>query len=106
MNVAMDSPPLYASVLLGLATSATRRHRRPASNGQGNGNNGGGQLMVAHSIYLRSGTLTYGGGPDLTVNGNILVGNYAGKRELRETVKAQGCNLGRGHPGGGIHLLR
>ena len=80
------------------------QHRRPlGQRHSGNGNNGG-RLNVTGSIYLRSGTLTYGGGPDLTVNGNILVGNYAGNGNPG-VLQAQGCNFGAGPPGGGIHLL-
>lgn len=106
VNVAMDSPPFYASICLGLAIVSDPNNTGGISvNGNnGNGNNGG-RLNVTGSIYLKSGTLTYGGGPALTVDGNILVGNYAGNGN-NGVVRAQGCNNGAGPPGGGVHLLR
>ena len=105
LNVSMDSPPFYASICLGLAIVSDPNNTGGISvNGNsGNGNNGG-RLNVTGSIYLRSGTLTYGGGPGLTVNGNILVGNYAGNGNPG-VLQAQGCNFGAGPPGGGIYLL-
>ncbi len=107
LNVSMNSPPFYASICLGLAIVSDPNNTGGISvngNGNGNGNNGGGRLNVTGSVYLRSGTLTYGGGPALTVNGNILVGYYAGNGNPG-SLQAQGCNFGAGAPGGGIHLL-
>ena len=100
LNVSMDSPPFYASICLGLAIVSDPNNTGGISvNGNGNGNNGGGRLNVTGSIYLRSGTLNYGGGPALTVDGNILVGNYAGNGNPG-SCDAQGCNFGRGRPAG------
>ena len=72
-----------------------------------NGNGGGnaGRLSVTGSVYLKSGTLTYGGGPDLTVDGNIIVGNYAGNGNTGN-LHALGCGPSAGPGGGGVHLLR
>jgi Flp pilus assembly protein TadG len=103
VNVSVDSPPFYASICFGLAiVSDPNNAGGLLVSGSGNGNTG--RLNVTGSIYLRSGTLTYGGGPALTVDGNILVGNYAGNGN-NGVLQAQGCNFGAGPPGGGVHLL-
>jgi Flp pilus assembly protein TadG len=104
LNVSLSSPPLYASVCFGLAiVSDPNNTGGLLINGSGNGN--AGRLNVDGSIYLKSGTLSYGGGPDLTVNGNIIVGNYAGNGNTG-TLHALGCGPGAGGGGGGVHLLR
>ena len=109
VNVSMDSPPFYANICLGLAIVSDPNNTGgiSVSGNNGNGNNGNGnsgRLNVTGSIYLQSGTLTYGGGPAFTVDGNILVGNYAGNGN-NGVLHAQGCNNGAGPPGGGVHLL-
>lgn len=104
VNVTVSSPPVYVGVCLGLAiVSDPNNTGGLLVNGSGSGNTG--RLNVTGSIYLRSGTLTYGGGPDLTVNGNIIVGNYAGNGNPG-TLHALGCGNGGGSAGGGVHLLR
>jgi Flp pilus assembly protein TadG len=104
VNVSVSSPPVYASICFGLAIVSDPNNTGGVSvNGTGNGGNG--RLNVDGSIYLKSGTLTYGGGPDLTVNGNILVGNYSGNGN-KGILHALGCGPGRGAGGAGVHLSR
>ncbi len=104
LTVSVSSPPVYVGICLGLAiVSDPNNTGGLLVNGSGSGNTG--RLNVNGSIYLRSGTLTYGGGPDLTVNGNVIVGNYAGNGNTG-TVHALGCGNGGGAAGGSVHLLR
>src|SRR4051794_15767513 len=66
VNISVSSPPLYATVCFGLAiVSDPNNTGGLLVSGSGNGNTG--RLSVDGSIYLKSGTFTYGGGPDLTV---------------------------------------
>jgi len=104
LTVTVSSPPVYVGICLGLAiVSDPNNTGGLLVNGGGSGSTG--RLNVTGSIYMRSGTLTYGGGPDLTVNGNVIVGNYAGNGNTG-TVHALGCGNGGGAAGGSVHLLR
>lgn len=104
LNVSVSSPPVFASICLGLAiVSDPNNTGGLLVNGGGGANTG--RLNVTGSIYLRSGTLTYGGGPDLNVDGNIIVGNYAGNGNPG-ILHALGCGPASGPAGGGVHLLR
>jgi len=104
VNVSVASPPLFGSICVGLAIVSDPNNTGGILVNGGGGVNAG-RLNVTGSVYLRSGTLTYGGGPDLTVNGNIIVGNYVGNGNPG-LVHALGCGNGAGPAGGGVHLLR
>jgi Flp pilus assembly protein TadG len=104
VNVSVASPPAVVGICFGLAiVSDPNNTGGLLVNGTGTGN--AGRLNVTGSVYLRSGTLTYGGGPDLTVNGNVIVGNYVGNGNPG-LLHAVGCGNGAGPAGGGVHLLR
>jgi Flp pilus assembly protein TadG len=99
VNVSVSSPPLYAGICFGLAIVSD-----PNNTGQLWVHGTQAQLTVTGGVYLKSGTLNYGGGPDLTVSGNIIVGNYTANGNPG-TLHALGCGPGSGPGRGGVHLL-
>jgi Flp pilus assembly protein TadG len=100
LNLSVPSPPVYAGICFGLAIVSD-----PNNTGQLWVHGTNAQLNVTGSIYLRSGTLNYAGGPDLTVAGNIIVGQYLASGNPG-ILHALGCGPASGGGGGGIHLLR
>jgi Flp pilus assembly protein TadG len=99
VNISVSSPPIYASICFGLAIVSD-----PNNTGQLWVHGSQAQLNVTGSVYLKSGTLNYSGGPDLRVAGNLLVGNYTSSGNPG-TLHALGCGPGGGSGGGGVHLL-
>jgi Flp pilus assembly protein TadG len=99
LNLSVSSPPLYAGVCAGLAIVSD-----PNNTGKLWVHGTQAQLTVTGSIYLRAGTFDYSGGPDLTVAGNIIVGNYLASGNPG-ILNAQGCPAAS-VTGGGVHLLR
>jgi len=100
LNLSVPSPPAYPGICFGLAIVSD-----PNNTGQLWVHGTNAQLNITGSIYLKSGTLNYGGGPDLTVAGNIIVGQYLGNGNPG-MLHALGCGPASGGGGGGIHLLR
>jgi Flp pilus assembly protein TadG len=99
LDLTVSSPPLYAGVCAGLAIVSD-----PNNTGQLWVHGTQAQLTVTGSIYLRSGTLNYAGGPDLNVSGNIIAGNYLASGNPG-ILHAEGCPAAS-VTGGGVHLLR
>ena len=105
LNVSVSSPPIYASVCFALAiVSDPNNTGGLLINGNGGGN--AGRLSVTGSVYLKSGTLNYGGGARPHRRREHHRRELRRERQYGQPARPRLRAQRRGRAAAGVHLLR